>query len=125
MLTESTRRQPLLPGFEPPPRPLDRKPEVLLTVALGQGKYRDGFREWLDANWSIWLRFEFEANKVRERGRRTYSARTIGEYIRHSTNLREKGEAKFKVNDHVWPDLARLYVALHPSAAGFFETRGR
>lgn len=118
------RAQLLLPEFEPPPRPIDRKPEVLLTITLSEDKYRPGLREWVDENWSIWLRFEFEADKVRERGRRHYSARTIGEYIRHSTALKEKGGA-FKVNDHIWPDLARLYLTLHPSAQGFFELRGR
>lgn len=116
--------QPTLPGFDPPPRPSDRKPEILLTIGLAQDKYKPGFAEWVSENWGIWQRFEFEADKVRERGRRHYSARTIGEYIRHSTALKEKGGA-FKVNDHIWPDLARLYLTLHPGAAGFFELRGR
>lgn len=113
-----------LPGIEPPPRPIDRKPEILLTITLHPERYRPGFREWVDENWSIWTRFEFEANKMRERGRRHYSSRTIGEFIRHSTNLSEKGGA-FKVNDHWWPSCARLYMALHPSVVGFFELRGR
>jgi hypothetical protein len=116
--------QPQLPGIEPRPRPLDRKPEVLLTITLHADKYRPGFAEWLAENWAIWLRFEFEANKMRERGRRKWAARTIGEYIRHSTALREAG-GDFKVNDHIWPDMARLYLTLHPAAAGFFELRGR
>lgn len=113
----------LLDGFEPPPRPIDRKAEIVAMV-LKSDQYRESFIGWLQDNWSVWLRFEFEANKLRERGRRHYSARTIGEYIRHSTSLREK-EPTFKVNDHVWPDCARLYMELHPAAAGFFETRGR
>lgn len=114
-----------LPGIEPRPRPIERKPEVLLTIALAPGKYREGFQKFVDENWSIWTRFEFEANKMRERGRARYSSRTIGEFIRHSTNLQEKGGRGFKVDDCWWPSLARLYMALYPSAAGFFETRER
>lgn len=114
--------QQLLPGVEPPPRRPDRKAEAVSMA--GAGDYREGFAAWLDLNWSIWLRFEFEANKLRERGRTRYSGRTIGEYIRHSTSLREKTPT-FKVNDWWWPDCARLYMRMHPDAAGFFETRGR
>lgn len=115
--------QQLIPGIEPLPRPIDRKAEIVAMVGRSD-EYRDGFAHWLDQNWSIWTRFEFEATKVRQRGRVAYSARTLGEYIRHSTNLREK-RPTFKVNDHAWPCCARLYMELHPEAAGFFETRGR
>lgn len=112
-----------LPDIEPPPRPVDRRAELVRHVGESD-QYREGFALWLSRNWSIWTRFEFEANKLRERGRRHYSARTIGEYIRHSTALREK-EPTFKCDDKWWPDCARLYIWLNPSAAGFFETRGR
>lgn len=113
----------LLPGFEPPPRPIDRKPGIVAKV-IESDQFRPEFCGWLQDNWSVWLRFEFEADKLRERGRSHYSARTIGEYIRHSTALKEK-KPTFKVNDHAWPDCARLYVLLHPEARGFFELRGR
>ena len=112
-----------LPEFEPPPRPVDRRAEIIAKVVASK-QFRDGFCGWLHDNWGIWSRFEFEADKMRERGRRHYSARTIGEYIRHSTAAREKTPT-FKVNDHAWPDLARLYALVHPEAAGFFELRGR
>lgn len=112
----------LLPDIEPPPKPIDRKAEIVAMA--GAAEYREGFAVWLYQNWSIWLRFEFEANKLRERGRTRYSARTIGEYIRHSTSLREKTPT-FKVNDWWWPPMARLYMDLHPEAKGFFETRER
>jgi len=84
--------------------------------------YRPEFARWLVANWPIWQRFENEANNVWQCGRRRYSARTIGEVIRHHTALTSTDPA-FKINDHVWPDLARLYMAMHPDRDGFFETR--
>lgn len=104
------------------PEPVDRRAQLIARVNAST-VYRDGFATWLHDNWSIWLRFEFEASKLRDRGRKHYSARTIGEYIRHSTALREK-TGGLKVTDWYWPDCARLYMEVH-SAAGFFETRGR
>lgn len=112
-----------LPEFEPPPRPVDRRAEIIAKV-VASDQFREGFCGWLHDNWGVWARFEFEANKVRERGRVRYSSRTIGEYIRHSTSLREK-KPTFKCDDKWWPDCARLYLSLHPEAAGFFELRGR
>lgn len=105
------------------PEPVDRRAQLIALVNAST-VYRDGFATWLHDNWNIWLRFEFEAGKLRDRGRKHYSARTIGEYIRHSTALREK-KPTFKVNDHAWPDCARLYMEVHPGAAGFFDLRGR
>ena len=112
----------LSPEFEPP-RAVDRRAEVVAKVQQSQ-QFRPGFSEWLQDNWSIWLRFEFEASKMRERGWAHYGARMIGEYIRHHTNKRQK-KPVFKINDHIWPDVARLYIAVHPEAKGFFELRGR
>ena len=115
----------LLPDVEPAPRPIDHKPRIIKVASDGTpSTFREGFALWLDQNWSIWLRFEFEASKVRERGRAHYSARTIGEYIRHSTSLRER-KPTFKCNDWWWPDCARLYMLEHPEAKGFFDLRGR
>lgn len=69
------------------------------------------------------FRFEQEANRLWASGRTHYSARTIGEYLRHNTLATDAG-ADFKVNDHIWPCLARLWTFLHPQRAGFFELRG-
>lgn len=96
---------------------------LALTQAAGEG-YRRDFHEWLQANWHVWVAFEREANRIWERGRRHYSARTIGEYLRHESALRqEKDETPWKLNDHAWPDLARLYIAMYPLRAEFFEMR--
>jgi len=64
----------------------------------------------------IWKAFEREANAVWRNGRRHYSARTIGEYLRHETALREDGEWKIT-------DMARLYGLMYPER-GLFEFRG-
>lgn len=96
---------------------------LALTQAAG-AEYRSDFHDWLEANWHVWQAFEREANRVWERGRRHYSARTIGEYLRHESALRQaEDETPWKLNDHAWPDLARLYIALHPERADFFELR--
>lgn len=98
--------------------------EFVLERARGQSwRFRDGFVLWLFENFPIWERFEREANAVYERGRRHYGARRIGEYLRHETALTETPEAEFKLNDHVWPDLARLYLMLYPERESFFELR--
>lgn len=97
--------------------------DTTLSMVQGGLDFRPGFYDWLKENWAIWLRFCEEADKVRRTGRQHYAARTIAEYIRHETALRELGE--FKLNDHATPDLARLYLATHPEAKDFFETRRR
>jgi hypothetical protein len=74
------------------------------------------------ANWLVWATFEYHANQVWDSGRRHYSARTIGEVIRHHT-LVQDSSAEFKLNDHTFPDLARLYMMVHPERVGFFELR--
>lgn len=96
-----------------------------LTLQLVQDnahRFRPGFYDWMAENYAIWVRFKLEADKIRASGRPHYSARTIGEYIRHETALRESG-GTFKVNDWWWPPMARLYMQIEPGAAGFFETR--
>lgn len=97
--------------------------ELLDLVARdGAQTYRAGFFYWLRDNWHLWKRFVAEADKVRASGRCRYSARTIFEYIRHETVLREGAE--FKVNNNAAPDCARLYMHMR-SCVGFFELRGR
>jgi len=86
--------------------------------------FRVDFMAWLSVNYRIWRAFEYEADRIWDRGRRHYSARTIGEYLRHETALREEGgDLGFKLNDHYVPDLGRLYMLFHPDREGFFERR--
>jgi hypothetical protein len=95
--------------------------DALLELARGD-VFRPGFAAWLADNRHVWHRFEAEAHKVRARGRKHYSARTIVEVLRHESALADSGEP-WKLNDHNTPDLARLYLLAHPDASGFFETR--
>ena len=87
--------------------------------------FRCDMYAWLHnpQNVGVWRRFEQEANRIWASGRTHYSARTIGEYLRHHTLAADAG-ADFKVNDHIWPMLARLWTFLYPTRAGFFELRG-
>lgn len=95
-----------------------------LAVQANPLWFRKDFEEWLGTNYTVWLAFELEADKVWDRGRRRYSARTIWEYMRHESMVREvDNEHHFKLNDHWPPDLARLYMLLHPDRDGFFERR--
>lgn len=97
--------------------------EVMAHVLADKGTtYRPEFYHWLKDNWGIWKRFQIEADKMRAKGLKHYSARTIVHYLRHETALREDGV--FKINNDASPDMGRLYMTLR-QAPGFFETRGR
>jgi len=84
-----------------------------------------GAAHWLSKpkNEKVWRAFEREANYVWFTGRPRYSARTIGETIRNRSPESDD-DITFKVNDHAWPMLARIWTALHPDREGFFELRG-
>ena len=98
--------------------------EHVIQQAEGQPwHFRDDFVRWLRENFLVWERFEREANHIYDLGRRHYSARTIGEYLRHQTTVASVNDGEWKVNDHRWPDLARLYLMLYPERTGFFELR--
>lgn len=92
-------------------------------------EHRDRFKyvdvAWLQKNWAIWEAFEYQATRVWNAGRRHFGARRIGEHIRYETALAAEPSDGFKVNDHVWPDLARLYVVVWPERDELFEFRGR
>lgn len=100
---------------------------MVMTAITGHpGAFRMDLTEWFShpGNWLVWGAFVYEANKAWSKGWRHYSARTIGEVIRHHTNLSDTS-SEFKVTDWLWPDLARLYMLVYPDRTGFFETRRR
>lgn len=105
-------------------RPLD---QALHLIRKNQASFRRDFGRWLQANWSIWLRLEDEAEKIWKTGRRHYSARTIIEFLRHETALQERRvsapEVAVKINNSYVPDLARLYGLMHMARWDFFECR--
>lgn len=102
---------------------LERRAFVRSFAEARSNSFRPDFVAWLSTNAHIWERFEAEANKVYGLGRPHYSARTIGEYLRHETALQSVSDGDWKLNDHRWPDLARLWLLLNPERAGFFELR--
>jgi hypothetical protein len=105
--------------------PLHRGRVTALVVARPDA-FQPGFLDWLSDNWPVWERFEREASYIWFRGRRHYSARTIIEWLRHETVLREavrQDVGEFKLNNNWVPDLARLYGMVYPDRSGLFETR--
>jgi hypothetical protein len=119
-------RQAVLPLFGPPQpwqTEIYRRRMVFVTIDAHPEYFRADFRDWLEKNYPVWLAFEYQANTVWDRGRRHYSARTIGEYLRHESATREAPQLpEFKLNDHWWPDLGRLYMLMY-SRDRFFERR--
>lgn len=95
---------------------------ALIVIAREHEQFRKDFGEWLVDNWHVWQRFEREANAVHDSGRSHYSARTLVEFIRHETTIRENNSS-FKINNSYVPDMGRLYGMLHAGREGFFECR--
>ena len=116
-----------LPLFGPPQpwqTAIYRRRLAFVLITANADHFRRDFLSWLSLNYAVWEAFEREASRIWDGGRRHYSARTIGEYLRHESALREKpNEHGFKLNDHYWPDLARLYMLINPDRDGFFERR--
>jgi hypothetical protein len=80
------------------------------------------FLAYLPENVHVFDAFCAEVRKVRARGFKHYSARTIIESLRHNSALTEAGGA-WKLNDHHTPYLARLCDLMNPHLAGLFEYR--
>jgi hypothetical protein len=85
--------------------------------------FRPGFLPWLADNESTYEQFERQAIELIKAGWTHFSARTILEEIRHYTRHEEKGNCSFKINDHMAPDLARVFVIRHPEYKAFWEYR--
>lgn len=108
--------------------PIDRA-QILraMTIIETQAKlFRPDFGRWLKSNWHVYKRFEEEAQRVWDSGRRSYSARTLIEYIRHDTFVREVNMScmqAYKVNNSYVPDLGRIYGLMNEGRQDFFECR--
>ena len=92
-----------------------------IMAAAPVDEFSEWFRGWLTSNWHIWEAFRREADRVWQRGRTHYSARTIVEVLRHESALRETGDG-WKINDWATPFMAKLYVRVHPDRR-LFEVR--
>ena len=77
---------------------------------------------WFNDNWHIVEAFEDAAIQLIRIGRDHYSARTIVEVLVHESVLKEVA-GEFKIGNDNAPDLARIFVVLHPEHVEFWEYR--
>lgn len=102
---------------------------ALEQIEFNEELFQAKFAKWLAQNWGLWTAFLAEAEAVWATGRRRYSARTIIEFLRHQTSLRQAADehgadsSPLKINNSYVPDIGRLYGLLIPSRETFFECR--
>lgn len=85
--------------------------------------FRADFLAWLAQNRDIYAAFERQAFALINAGRSHFSARTIVEELRHFSRYKEKADGGFKINNNRTPDMARVFVILHPAYWKFWEYR--
>lgn len=100
----------------------NKKDEALALVMRNYQQFRIEFPEWLMENFHVFDAFEREADNIRASGLRHWSHRTIWEYLRHETALRESG-SDYKLDNNYTKCCAILYLLLHPDAGDFFSFR--
>ena len=96
---------------------------LLQLLHAHRARFPDDVITWLPANLHVYAAFRREALDVHAQGFEHYSARTIIEWLRHHTAVRERSADEWKLNDHYTPYLARLFDMAEPHAAGLFEYR--
>jgi hypothetical protein len=79
-------------------------------------------KKWFVDNWHVIEAFEEVAMRLINLGRTHYSARTIVEVLVHQTAVKER-DGEFKIGNDNAPDLARVFVVLHPEHVDFWEYR--
>ena len=82
------------------------------------------FREFHQANPTIWELFQRYTFEVIRAGHRHYSSRTVLHRIRWHTNVETRSDENFKINNNHSPYYGRLFMETHPEHDGFFHTRG-
>jgi hypothetical protein len=85
-------------------------------------EFPNDFLEWIPNNLHVFDAFVTEAIKVRNKGFKHYSARTIIHVLRHHSAIAETG-SEWKINNNHSPYLARLFDLVYPDKAGLFEYR--
>ena len=79
-------------------------------------------KEWFIENWHVIEAFEKVALRLISVGRTHYSARTIVEVLVHQSAIKEIS-GLYKIGNDNAPDLARVFVVLHPENVDFWEYR--
>ena len=95
---------------------------VVFLINDNKGLFSEDFIEWLPNNLHVWKAFCSEAMKIRNKGFKHYSARTIIHVLRHHSAIHEKG-GEWKLNNNHSPYLARLFDLAFPAYAGMWEYR--
>lgn len=80
------------------------------------------FIDYIQDNLNVWLEFEKMCLNLINNGYEHYSARTLIHVIRYQTHVGEF-KSKYKVNDHISPVFARVFMILHPQHDGFFTIK--
>lgn len=86
-------------------------------------KFCEEFLKWLPDNQHVWDAFVYEVSRVRKRGFKHYSARTIIHFLRHHTSVSEAPDDGWKINNNHSPYMARLYDLCFPQHAGLWSYR--
>jgi len=79
-------------------------------------------KEWFIENWHVVEAFERIALKLISMNREHYSARTIVEVLVHQSAVKEINGV-YKIGNDNAPNLARVFVVLHPEHVDFWEYR--
>jgi hypothetical protein len=95
---------------------------IVKVMMENKEQFTTEFMDWLPNNLHVWDAFVEEAMKIRRRGYKHYSARTIVHVLRHHSAISEKG-SEWKINNNHSPYLARLFDLMVPSFAGMWEYR--
>ena len=96
--------------------------DILELATEHEELFSKEFLKWLPDNLHVWEAFCEQAFKVRNRGFKHYSARTIVQVMRHHSAITEVG-GMWKINDHHAPYLARLFDKRFPNLVGLWEYR--
>ena len=92
--------------------------QALEMVLLYSELFRKEFSRWLTAHWKVFRTFEHLAVKGTQPGDVGKSARAIAEQMRDAS-------VHIPVNGNYVPDMAQLFMLLHPEFDGLFALRKR
>ncbi len=92
------------------------------VVAAHADCFTPKFVEFIRDNEHVFKIFASLTDQLWTRGRRFYSARTIGEKMRFDHDVVSIG-SDYKLNNNDFPDMARLYVLLNMDRVDMFAYR--
>jgi hypothetical protein len=93
------------------------------VIEQNRGQFTDAFVDWIKVNYHVFGQFCKHAKALIKAGRKHYGAKTIIELVRYHTDIRQKGDEAFKVNNNYTSYLARLCMLVYPETDGLFDLR--